>query len=349
MISAVSVTAISAAAAGALLLWRALRGRRMDDHPVCRGCGFDLFGKPAEQTRCSECGRLVTRPRAIRIGNRQRSAMAVFFGVMALLPGLGMIGLMIAVAYAGPEMDRHKPSWWLMAELSMAGPEMRTRTLAELGNRLASGNLSASQIETVAEHALAVQANTRIAWYPPWGDFIELARATGQVSDTQWNRYLVQAVASALSLKVDPRVRRGDPIPMQIHRRPGRVGLAFSMTVVAQLTFTIDGVVVDTNRVARGWSVNLREGGIESDRIDLSPEVLARLSDGPHTLTMSCAMRITTSIDKTGDPVTQTVVELEAPVEIVPADAETMNLPRHGPPPAPGAGFHNVVAGERQR
>lgn len=31
---------------GAALTAYALRGRRTDDHPLCRRCGFDLFGMP---------------------------------------------------------------------------------------------------------------------------------------------------------------------------------------------------------------------------------------------------------------------------------------------------------------
>jgi hypothetical protein len=42
------VAAPAAAFAAAALLVFALRGRRVDDHPLCRKCGFDLFGKPPD-------------------------------------------------------------------------------------------------------------------------------------------------------------------------------------------------------------------------------------------------------------------------------------------------------------
>ena len=32
--------------AGIVLTVRGLRGRRVDDHPHCRKCGFDLIGLP---------------------------------------------------------------------------------------------------------------------------------------------------------------------------------------------------------------------------------------------------------------------------------------------------------------
>src|SRR5918993_5786284 len=64
------VPAAAAVAATGLLIF-ALRGRRVDDHPVCRKCGFDLVGKPADATRCSECGADLSRRRAVRVGWRE--------------------------------------------------------------------------------------------------------------------------------------------------------------------------------------------------------------------------------------------------------------------------------------
>ncbi|HYO10382.1 MAG TPA: hypothetical protein VER17_15540 [Tepidisphaeraceae bacterium] len=57
-----------AVATGALvLLVLGMRGRRVDDHPVCRRCGFDLVGPPGGTATCSECGAdLVDRRRAVR-------------------------------------------------------------------------------------------------------------------------------------------------------------------------------------------------------------------------------------------------------------------------------------------
>ena len=44
------------AAASAVVLVVGWRGRRVNRHPICRRCEFDLFGRPAEATRCAECG-----------------------------------------------------------------------------------------------------------------------------------------------------------------------------------------------------------------------------------------------------------------------------------------------------
>src|SRR5215208_2333842 len=64
-------TAIACGVTG-LMMILARRGRRIDDHPLCRKCGFDLFGLPGTSHNCPECGRDLRRRRATRIGHRQR-------------------------------------------------------------------------------------------------------------------------------------------------------------------------------------------------------------------------------------------------------------------------------------
>src|SRR5262245_9621381 len=49
-----------------------LRGRRVGDHPHCRRCRFDLFGKPETSTQCPECGANLDEAHATVIGVRKR-------------------------------------------------------------------------------------------------------------------------------------------------------------------------------------------------------------------------------------------------------------------------------------
>src|SRR3569832_2276966 len=98
------------------LAWWARRGRRVDDHPLCRKCGFDLFGKPAESTRCSECGADLSRKRAVKTGNRvsRRRVLAIVVPLLVL-----SAGWLCVVGYARlREIDwnRHKPVAWLISE-----------------------------------------------------------------------------------------------------------------------------------------------------------------------------------------------------------------------------------------
>src|SRR5688500_6231710 len=77
------------------LLWASRRGRRVDDHPSCRRCGFDLFGLPSGSTNCSECGADVTRRGAVRTDHRARGRQLLAGGAVLMLlsgPPLAILG-----------------------------------------------------------------------------------------------------------------------------------------------------------------------------------------------------------------------------------------------------------------
>jgi hypothetical protein len=62
------------------------RGRRVGDHPFCRKCGFDLFGRPDGTLVCGECGASLDAKRAIVIGERKRRPFLISAGlVLAIL------------------------------------------------------------------------------------------------------------------------------------------------------------------------------------------------------------------------------------------------------------------------
>src|SRR4051812_48582263 len=91
-----------------------LWGRRGYNHPVCRRCGFDLSGKPGDASRCSECGADLGRPRAVRIGRREkrRGVLAVALPVLLLCFGWeAWVGWHAARA---TDWNRHLPVWWLV-------------------------------------------------------------------------------------------------------------------------------------------------------------------------------------------------------------------------------------------
>src|SRR4051794_28985610 len=79
------------------LLIAGLRGRRIDDHPLCRRCGFDLVGLPAQSVACSECGANLHDPRSVRTGHRARRGGMIALSLALLVPALLWIG---AAGYA---------------------------------------------------------------------------------------------------------------------------------------------------------------------------------------------------------------------------------------------------------
>src|SRR2546421_8645663 len=89
----------------------ALRGRQIDNHPICRKCGFDLFGL-GESTRCPECGTELSAA-GIRLGHRAVRRGALAGGIVVLTPAAVVLAALSVAAARHVDPNRYKPVWWL--------------------------------------------------------------------------------------------------------------------------------------------------------------------------------------------------------------------------------------------
>lgn len=205
-----------ATSAGFILVMLALRGRRIDDHPLCRRCGFDLTGRPAHSMRCPECGADLARERAIRIGRRRSRRGMLGVALPLLLLGAGGLGFVAWSTARNVDWERHKPSFWLIHDIRSKNAVARDAALAELIRRLDAGQLPQKHIDALTERALEYQGNVALPWISTWGDAIEHAHAAGKLPKEKWQRYVIQSVS--LQMTTRARVCRGDPLPVHISR-----------------------------------------------------------------------------------------------------------------------------------
>jgi len=138
----------------AALLALGVRGRVVDDHPICRKCRFDLVGL-ATPSNCPECGAGLDRPRAIRSGARRRRPGLVITGVAILL-------LMALASGAFLNADRlipYEPSWALVLQAQYGSMKRAPAIVSELLARSDRFKLSQSAHAALARRALDVQSN----------------------------------------------------------------------------------------------------------------------------------------------------------------------------------------------
>ena len=191
---------VVALALGSVLVALGRRGRRVDEHPVCRRCGRDLFKLESPQT-CPECGRSLAAPRAIRTGNRRRMPWAIGVGSAAIVAGLIPLALVAAAAVIDV---RNQPLWLLRRANNAAA-------VVEVDRRSQSGLLAAEQQASLVEQFLGDQADAEMAWVPEKGGFLWRQMAAGNLTPEQRQRWEEGSIAGVFYVKAT--IRSGTPLP----------------------------------------------------------------------------------------------------------------------------------------
>ncbi len=194
---------------GVTLLVLGIRGRRINTHPTCRKCRYDLHAL-ASPTICPECGSELAKPHAIRIGVRQRRKGAAIAGSFMLALAILLIAGQITLIAMGPKANAYKPVWMLLYEAHSATVVSADAALGELQSRLLQSKLSADASDEVIAQALAYQSDRSLQWRTGWGDVIEAARSSGLLPDQQWLQYAKAAIQ--LTLVPRARIEAGQPI-----------------------------------------------------------------------------------------------------------------------------------------
>ena len=200
---------------GVAILRRGRRGRRVDDHPLCRRCGFDLTGLPAASMNCPECGAPVAAPKSRVIGHRRPIRVLIFGGLAVLLVGLAGSGYGTWTGGKRVAWVRYEPFGWVMTHAGSRDGAVRDPAVGELSRRLKAGALGASQVAALAGAALAAQGDRAAAWPAPWADLLADLVNAGRLSDAQVDQYVRQAVRPTLTAR--PVVRRGRWMNFGLH------------------------------------------------------------------------------------------------------------------------------------
>jgi hypothetical protein len=217
-----AIPLVASAAIGLLLLVIGLRGRRLDDHPICRKCRFDLVGVYLAVERCPECGSALS-PRAIRTGRRRQMRSPIALGLLLVLVGAGGGGILGWRWAAAFDWNTLKPVWWLEAELDEArGGPASDAAMRELARRVFNGGLSGPRVDTLAARALAAQADQATAWTTPWGDFLQAVWSNGELDESQVEAFFRNA--PTLHVETRPRALAGQKVPLALVNTGSRVG-----------------------------------------------------------------------------------------------------------------------------
>lgn len=306
----------------------ARRGKRINDHPSCAKCGFDLFGKPPESTVCSECGANLRPPRAIRTGQRQRyETLALLALLLALLSASTAVisGWRVATTLSAND----KPTWWLLHDAHSSHATITTPAMAELISRLEQNTLSDGQAKALSERIMEIPMKN----WPSgaeWGSALISLRTANQVSEHTWTKFCRTLGSLSILSTARPVVRHGDRIPISFYAKLTGMGVGLSYTArYHPVSLKIDGIPCKIPKdMQGGWSeiYNWATQGTPTseDFLTLSKERWDSLSHGSHQITGE--MVLTVSEVRNG----RQMAILSAPIictfNVVRSDAPTLAL-----------------------
>jgi hypothetical protein len=246
---------ITVASVGLAVVAVAWRGLRVGDHPFCRGCGFDLFGRPADSSVCPECGRDLRQANSMVVGVHRRRRGLLIGGILMLVPSLAAAGIVGWGEAKRVDWQKQKPSCWLAREAQSTVAGTRDAALTELITRLSAKRLSKDMTARLVQCGLQRQADLSKPWTLQWGDLIERARGTGEVSDADWKKYVEQAVAGQYKLLFRSKLRRGDVPPYALDPVAPRLAQSRPWSVAERVNaIEIDGreVLIEPQNGRRG-------------------------------------------------------------------------------------------------
>lgn len=256
---------------GALVLVWGLRGKRLNSHPVCRQCRFDLSGQPEGTITCPECGAGLKREGSIRIGQRRKRPFAIGLGCLAIILPLLMIGTIVFALVSGQDLNTYKPIGLLSWEARRAGAAQSKLIAAELHRRIQNKAIDPGSYDRIVQAALAYQEDEQRPWATEWGDIIEQADVEGKLSKDDLGRYRRQA--AVLQFDARPRVSSTDSVPVLVTLKEARIGSAAALWG----TCLLDSLKIGTQAATRaprsipGMDVDLAWPGLH--RVESSPQL----------------------------------------------------------------------------
>lgn len=298
----------------------AWRGRRIDDHRLCRRCGFDLYGSPETRLSCPECGTSLEKHRAIRIGNRrQHKSLSV---IAAMIAGfcVVLLGFYGYAKFSQTNFNPYKPVWLLRFEATTPGMSSGG-ALRELVNRAQTAQLTATQMNTLVDDALTLQADPAIPWNPYWGELFIAMYQNGIGTPQQHEQFSRKTMN--VTWQVRSPVREGDPIQFAIQTNAARPWMFIPALRVSRETATLRiGDQSNDFQIARQGEMLVVNGAGQRSASVPFPD----LSPGQYVITLVQPIEAHLLGSPGGPVLAAYELTLEHPIEILPADAEDIHM-----------------------
>ena len=211
--------------AGVVVVLRGWRGRKVNDHPHCSRCRFDLVGIYPGVRTCPECGTGLEPARGrkgVRFGARARQRGVIACGMAIMLIAATPLGIFAYSAATGTSIVKHLPMGALELMANM-GPRARAdEAVVEITTRLRDQTLDQEQSKRAVALVLAFQAEETRVWTRAWADLLEGVDLKGLLTPEQAQQVLVNGIKPVITAR--PVAARGGHAVVEIKPVASRLG-----------------------------------------------------------------------------------------------------------------------------
>lgn len=258
---------------GVLVVLLGWRGRKINDHPHCSRCRFDLVGIYPGARICPECGTGLEKAqgrKGVRVGVRARQRGVIACGIAIVLIAGIPLGLFTYSAVRGTSIVKHLPLGALEL-MANRGPQGRAdEAVVEIRNRLRDQTLDQEQSKRAVALVLACQADETRTWTRAWADLLERVDLNGLLTPEQAQQVLVNGIRPTITAR--PTATRGGHAVVEINPVASRLGTNQEFGARYKVrNWRINGVPQESRR---------RPMPLMFD--DLPPAFSAKLSDNGH-------------------------------------------------------------------
>lgn len=233
MSTGIVLTFLTLLLAGVLLILLGRRGRKINDHPQCTWCGFDLVGVYPAAVTCPECGAGLARThgqKPVRQGVRVRQPILIATGLTLVLIAAAPLGLFTYAAITGTPIAKHLPVRGLELMANLGNQTRADEAAAELTDRLLKKSLDPEESSRAVALVLAYQADATRPWTRPWADLLERINLDNLLSPEQGRQVIANAIRPMIQAR--PMAARGRATAVEI--TPGTPRLATNQNVTTQ-------------------------------------------------------------------------------------------------------------------
>lgn len=255
---AIFACAVLVLVAAIVLLVRGWRGRRVDDDPHCRKCGYNLRGITSNS--CPECG-LTVSVKTVVWGQRRRRHAELAMGFMLLLIvgyGLGWFATGRAVRI---NWYLYSPTQWLIGMATDDDAE----AIKELIRRTKAGALTATEHGLLAEAALHEHgAEPTPADLHKWADVVTVLDMNNALTVEQQDRFYRRL--AHVELIVRPTIVQGDSLVEMIRVRSYGRHTPYGRFKMRIENRYVDGRINTPNALKEWHDVQLMGPGLGSSK-----------------------------------------------------------------------------------